>query len=191
MTTVAVPAFQVLGLPDTEGRAGSASAGHLRFDLSAAEIDITASDFGERFFQMASQNEPYTFELSPAGELIVMAPTSWDSNMEENETNVAVTKWRAVHDDYASVQTVPYRLESGATFFPNAPLINQGRYEILWSSECTRIMPGAPDFVAEVRSRTGNVADGLAEMQEWMDGGARFGWYSDPYEPKAHICRAG
>ena len=46
MTTVAVPEFQVLGLPDSEDRAGSALAGHLRLDLSVAGIDITASDFG-------------------------------------------------------------------------------------------------------------------------------------------------
>ena len=28
-------------------------------------------------------------------------------------------------------------------------------------------------------------------MQEWMDGGARLGWYSDPYEGRVHIFRPG
>ena len=44
--------------------------------------------------------------------------------------------------------------------------------------------------MVEVRSRTDTVAQGLSKMQEWIDGGARLGWYIDPYQRKVHVFRA-
>lgn len=191
MTTVATLASTVPGPADVEDRNGLALCGQLLLDLSALGIDTETPDFGERFIRFAVDNEPYTFELSPAGDLIVMAPTGWDSNIGENETNAALTNWRANHYGHASSQTVAYRLPSGAIYIPDAAWINQARYDDLRSSQYTSIIPGAPDFVVEVRSRADNVADGLAKMQEWMDAGAQLGWYIDPYEHRVHIFRSG
>ena len=61
--------------------------GELRLNLSALGIDPNAPDFAERFFRMACDNEPYSFEFSSNGDLIVMAPAGWESNIGENQTN--------------------------------------------------------------------------------------------------------
>ncbi len=189
MTTTAQPAAVV---PDGKQSPTSEPwplVGQLRLNLAALGIDTQAPDFAELFFQLASENEPYTFQLSAAGELIVMAPSGWESNIGENETNTALSLWRRDHGGYASSQTVAFQLPSGAIYIPDAAWINQERYHALRSSEYTSIIPGAPDFVVEVRSRTDSVADGLAKMQEWMEGGALLGWYVDPYERQVYVFR--
>ena len=189
MTTTAQPAAADPEISHNQGPEEWPLVGQIRINLSALDIDASAPDFADRLFQLASENEPYTFELSAAGELIVMAPSGWESNIGENETNTALSLWRRDHGGYASSQTVAFQLPSGAIYIPDAAWINQERYDALRSSEYTSIIPGAPDFVVEVRSRTDNVADGLAKMQEWMEGGALLGWYVDPYERQVYVFR--
>ena len=165
--------------------------GQLRLNLSALGIDARAPDFAERFFRMAGDNEPYNFEFSADGDLIVMPPTGWESNIGENAINVPLVLWRDENDGYASSQTVPFQLPNGAVYIPDAAWITQERFDALRSGTYTSTIPGAPDFVVEVRSRTDNLAAGLTKMQEWMDGGARLGWYIDPYGRRVYVYRAG
>lgn len=191
MTTVAKP---VVARP--EARPGQSSpecllAGQLRLDLSALGIDPAAPDFAERFFEMANENEPYTFEYSGNGELIVMPPAGWESNIGENETNADLAIWRRENGGYACSQNVQFQLPGGAIYIPDAAWITQERYDALRAGEYASTIPGAPDFVVEVRSRTDRVDASLAKMQEWMDGGSRLGWYIDPYQRRVHVFRVG
>ena len=163
--------------------------GQLRLNLAALGIDTRAPDFAELFFQMANANKPYIFELSSSGELLIVPPSGWESNIGEGGVNAPLTYWALESGGYASSQTVAFQLPSGAIYIPDAAWINQERYNALRSSEYTSIIPGAPDFVVEVRSRTDSVADGLAKMQEWMEGGALLGWYVDPYERQVYVFR--
>ena len=175
----------------TGNAAGLPLVGELRLDLSALGIDPNAPDFAERFFRMACDNELYRLEFSADGELIVMPPTGWDGNIGENATNVPLYSWSLENGGYASSQTVLYQLPSGAMYMPDAAWITQERFDALRSDEYRSTIPGAPDFVVEVRSRTDSVNAGLAKMQEWMDGGARLGWYIDPYGRRVYVYRAG
>ena len=109
----------------------------------------------------------------------------------ENETNVPLALWRRENGGYASSQNVLYQLPSGAMYMPDAAWITQERFDALRSGEYRSTIPGAPDFVVEVRSRTDNVDAGLAKMREWMDGGSRLGWYIDPYGRRVYVYRAG
>ena len=190
MTTVAKPANVSTDAAAHLVGDGFALVGPLRIDLKALGIDTESPEFAERFFRMANENEPYSFEFSSSGELIVMAPSGWESNIGESGVNAALFHWTLHNDGYASSQTVAFQLPSGAIYIPDAAWINQERYNALRSSEYASIIPGAPDFVVEVRSRTDTVAQGLSKMQEWIDGGARLGWYIDPYQRKVHVFRA-
>ena len=162
--------------------------GQLRLNLSALGIDATASDFAERFFQMEKDNELYRLEFSAKGELIVMS-SGHESNDGEQGVNYALFGWGLDNPGRTYSQTVQFQLPSGALYMPDAAWITQERHDTLRAGEYTSTVPGAPDFVVEVRSRTDNVAVGLAKMQEWMDGGTRLGWYIDPYERRVHIYR--
>ena len=165
--------------------------GELRLNLSALGIDPNAPDFAERFFRMACENEPYTLEFSANGDLIVMAPTGPESNEGEQGINFGLFGWGLNNPGRTYSQTVQFQLPSGAVYIPDAAWITQERFDAYRSGERTSAIPGAPDFVVEVRSRTDRVPDGLAKMQEWMDGGARLGWYIDPYDRRVYVYRAG
>ena len=166
-------------------------AGRLRLNLSALGVDPDAPDFGERLCRLSQDNEPYDFEISAQGELIVMAPSGWESNIGEKGINAPLFFWCMDNDGFDVSQTVMFRLPSGARYMPDAAWITQERYEQLLAEEYQSTIDGAPDFVVEVRSRTDNLAEGLSKMQEWMDGGSRLGWYLDPYNIRAYIFRQG
>lgn len=187
MTTAAKPARQ----SDATTEIGLSLSVPLRVDLSALGIDPHAPDFAERFFRMACDNEPYEFEYTAQGELIVMPPAGWESNIGENQTNASLVLWQNENGGYASSQDVLYQLPNGAMYMPDAAWITQERFDALRSGEYRSTIPGAPDFVVEVRSRTDRVEAGLAKMQEWMDGGARLGWYIDPYGRRVYVYRTG
>ena len=190
MTTVAKPE-PVAAEPAAEQLPQPPLAGELRINLSALGIDAGAPDFAERFFEMANDNEPYIFEYSGNGQLIVMPPAGWETNIGENETNTDLAIWRRENGGYACSQNVQFQLPGGAIYIPDAAWITQERYDALRTGEYASTITGAPDFVVEVRSRTDRMAAGLAKMQEWMDGGSRLGWYIDPYERRVHVFRAG
>ena len=187
MTTAAKPARQ----SDATAETGLSLSVPLLVDLSALGIDSHAPDFAERFFRMACDNEPYEFEYTAQGELIVMPPAGWESNIGENQTNASLVLWQNENGGYASSQDVLYQLPNGAMYMPDAAWITQERFDALRSGEYRSTIPGAPDFVVEVRSRTDRVEAGLAKMQEWMDGGARLGWYIDPYGRRVYVYRTG
>lgn len=180
-TPAAVPA-------DSGDTAPLPLVGQLRLNLSALGIDATAPDFAERFFQTEKDNELYRLEFSAKGELIVMS-SGHESNDGEQGVNYALFGWGLDNPGRTYSQTVQFQLPSGALYMPDAAWITQERHDALRAGEYTSTVPGAPDFVVEVRSRTDNVATALAKMQEWMDGGTRLGWFIDPYERRVHVYR--
>ena len=166
-------------------------AARLHLNLSALGVDPTAPDFGERLCQLSQDNHPYDFEISAQGELIVMPPSGWETAANEQAATVRVGVWQDDNGGLSFPPTAMFNLPSGARYMPDASWISQERYEQLRASEYQSTIDGAPDFVVEVRSRTDSLAYGLAKMQEWMDGGARLGWYLDPYQIRAYIYRRG
>ncbi len=189
MTTTAKPAARLAAPSESGDVPAPPLVGQLRLNLSALGIDAGAPDFAERLFRMANDNEGYRIEFSAKGELIVMPPTGHDGNDGEQGVNAPLFFWGLDNPGHTYSQTVMFRLPSGAVYIPDAAWITQERYDDLWGGEYTSAIPGAPDFVVEVRSRTDGVAAGLDKMQEWMDGGARLGWYIDPYERRVYIYR--
>ena len=166
-------------------------AGRLHLNLSALGIDPSAPDFGERLCRLSQDNVPYDFEISAQGELIIMPPSGWETGANECVISGSVGNWQDANGGLSFAPTVMFNLPSGARYMPDASWITQERYEQLLAQEYRSTIDGAPDFVVEVRSRTDRLAAGLAKMQEWLDGGARLGWYLDPYETRAYIYRPG
>ena len=139
-------------------------AGRLRLNLSALGVDPNAPDFGERLCQLARDNHPYDFEFSARGELIVMSPSGWESNIGEKGINAPLLFWTLDNGGFDVSQTVLFNLTSGARYMPDAAWITQERYDALLAQEYQSAIDGAPDFVVEVRSRTDSLAAGLAKM---------------------------
>ena len=165
--------------------------GQLRLNLSALVAIPDAPQLGELLCRLSRDNEPYDFEYSADGELVVLPPLGWYDGAFVSGINASLWAWRLDNYGASFSQTVMYYLPNGAHLMPTASWIAQERYDALRAGEYTSTIPGAPDFVVEVCSRTHSMADGLAAMEEWMAGGARLGWYIDPYGRRVYIYRAG
>ncbi len=165
--------------------------GELRLNLSALGVDGSAPDFGERLCQLSRDNEPYDFQLSAQGELIVMAPSGSDSNLAENPINLELGLWNRQNPGASFSQTAMFQLQSGAVLMPDAAWITQERFDNRSEQERRGAINGAPDFVVEVRSMSDRLPPLLAKMDEWMAGGSRLGWLLDPIEKRAYVHRAG
>ena len=194
MTTLA-PNSAIKPLPLTESPSTESPSlplvGRLRLNLSALGVDTNDPQLGERLCRLSRDNEPYDFEISAQGELIVMAPSGPISNLGEQSINATLFNWCQDHPGETFSQTVQFLLPSGARYMPDAAWITQERCDSLTAAEWRSGINGAPDFVVEVRSRTDRVDAGLAKMEEWMDAGARLGWYIDPYGERVYRYRAG
>ena len=164
--------------------------GELRLNLSALGVDHLAPDFGERLCQLSTDNEPWTFEYSAEGELIIMPAPGSESSLDETEVTGELYIWRRANGGRSYGATIGFRLPSGAQRIPDAAWITQERYDNLTPSERRGTINGAPDFVVEVRSRSDRLSPFLAKMQEWMDGGARLGWGIDPFNRRVYLYRA-
>ena len=163
----------------------------LRLNLKALGVDGSAPDFGERLVQLTRDNEPYDFQFSAQGELIVMAPSSSESNLAETVINADLGMWDRNNPGAHFSQTVAFRLPSGAQLMPDAAWITQERFDNLTELELRSTINGAPDFVVEVRSRSDRLTPQLAKMVEWMEAGARLGWMLDPIDRRVYIFRPG
>lgn len=165
--------------------------GPLRLKLAALGVDGSAPDFGERLCLLSRDNECYEFEYSSKGELIIMPPVGAEGSHDEQGINYALYGWGLENPGRTYPQTSLFRLPSGAQYMPDAAWISQERFENLTAVEQRGSINGAPDFVIELHSRSDSLRAGLAKMQEWMDAGAKMGWYIQPYQRRVYVYRAG
>ena len=91
MTTSAQPIPSIPGSAEAAEAPGLGSMTGLRLNLSVPGIDTDAPGFPERLFRMAKESESYQFELSSSGDLTVMAPSGWESNIGESGANGPLT----------------------------------------------------------------------------------------------------
>ena len=190
-TTPKEPTVAAADAPHYEPDMPMAFGSELRLNLKALGVDGSALDFGERLVQLTLDNEPYDFQFSAQGELIVMAPSGALSNRDENPINVDLGMWDRNHPGAHFSQTVAFRLPSNAQYMPDAAWITQERFDNLTEFELRNTINGAPDFVVEVRSRSDRLPPLLAKMAEWMEGGARLGWMLDAIDRRVYIFRSG
>lgn len=165
--------------------------GPLRLKLAALGVDGSTPDFGEKLCLLSRDNECYEFEYSAKGELIIMPPVGSEGSHGEQGINYALYGWGLENPGRTYPQTSLFRLPSGAQYMPDAAWISQERFENLTDLEQRGSINGAPDFVIELHSRSDSLRAGLAKMQEWMDAGAKLGWYIQPYQRRVYVYHAG
>ena len=190
-TTPKGPTVEAPDAPHYEPDMPMAFGSELRLNLKALGVDGSALDFGEQLCQLSRDNEPYDFQFSAQGELIVMAPSGPLSNRDETVINADLEMYNRQHPGMCFSQTVAFRLPSDAQYMPDAAWITQERFDNLTEFELRNTINGAPDFVVEVRSRSDRLTPLLAKMAEWMEAGSRLGWMLDAIDRRVYIFRPG
>ncbi|NEO95083.1 MAG: Uma2 family endonuclease [Moorea sp. SIO3G5] len=151
----------------------------------APTIELT----DEQFFQLCQDNRDLRLESTSKGELIIMPPTGWKSGNRNSRLTQRLGNW-ADSDGTGLVfdSSTGFRLSNGANRSPDASWVRRERLEAL-NPDPAKLLPMAPDFVAELRSANDNLKTLQEKMQEYIDCGVRLGWLIDPQNQQVTIYR--
>ena len=163
--------------------------------INPAELGITATgselvDLFVRFTSRHSQS-PWQFELSPEGEIIIMAPTYYPGGLHENAASSILFMWAMDYGGEATGSNAAYEMPvTGGVVAPDAAWTSRERWAA-YTHVVGRPIPLCPEFVIEIRSGTDNLAPLHAKMRLYIQNGAVLGWLIDARNRRVYIYRAG
>jgi Uma2 family endonuclease len=155
-------------------------------DTHRITLRITYEDFEK----LCQDNPDLRLELSANGELIVMAPASWESSKKNSKLTSRVDTWNE-RDDLGEVfdSSGGFTLSNGAVKSPDVTWIEKSKLvDIPPSTAFPRVVP---DFVIELRSKDDSLKTLREKMEEYRDNGVRLGWLIDPQKKQVEIYRLG
>lgn len=82
-----------------------------------------------------------------------------------------------------------FRLNNGAKRMPEVAWVKNERWNALTIKQQEGIVPIAPDFVIELRSKTDVLKDLRDKMQEFIENGVLLGWLIDLTTRKVYVYR--
>jgi Uma2 family endonuclease len=146
----------------------------------------------DEFYEFCQHNPELRIERTATGALVVMPPTGGGSGKRNFSLTTQLGIWveqTQLGEGFDS--STVFRLPNGANRSPDVAWVSNDRWNALTLEEQERFPPIAPDFVIELRSRTDDVEDLEAKMQEYMENGVRLGWLLDPIAQQVKIYRQG
>ena len=151
------------------------------------------SELVELFVKFTNRHSqsPWQFELSPDGEIIIMAPTYYPGGLHENAASSILFVWAMDFGGEATGSNAAYALPvTGGVVVPDAAWTSRER----WAAHthvAGRPIPLCPDFVIEVRSGTDTLPPLREKMRLYIQNGALLGWLIDPRNRRVYVYRAG
>lgn len=146
----------------------------------------------EQFYRLCNDNPELRMELTAKGELILMSPTGAKTGYRNSELNYQLVGWaKADGNGITFDSSTVFALPTGAKRSPDASWIQRKRWDALSDEEQEKFAPLCPDFVAELRSPSDQLATLEAKMDEYIQNGARLGWLLDPIEKRIDVYRPG
>jgi Uma2 family endonuclease len=160
----------------------------LHFDFEDERRKMTPDEFWE----FCAQNRKLRAELTKDGDVIIMAPTGFESSEENFEILLQLGNW-AKKDGTGKVteSNGAYILPNGATYAPDAAWTRGDRLATFTDEERKKFLPITPDFVVELRSTSDSLTELKAKMEEWIENGVRLGWLIDTRSKSVHVYRPG
>ncbi|BAS57572.1 hypothetical protein NIES2135_30620 [Leptolyngbya boryana NIES-2135] len=146
----------------------------------------------DEFYKFCQQNPNLRIETTATGALIVTPPVGGRTGKRNADLTTDVGLWNRQADlGVVFDSSTIFKLPNGANKSPDVAWISHDRWNALTSEQQERFPPIAPDFVIELRSRTDDIVDLEAKMQEYIDNGVRLGWLIDPQAEQVKIYRQG
>lgn len=145
----------------------------------------------DEFFHFCVSNPEIAMERDSQGNILFMPPTGFESGRRESRIIYRIEDWAERYGGYTTSSNGAFTLPNGAVRSADGVWISAERYEALSERERERFPSVAPDFVAEVVSRSDTLAEAQAKMEEYIANGVRLGFLIDRFRKKAWIYRAG
>jgi len=144
----------------------------------------------DQLLRLFRDNDKFRFEMSAAGELIIMAPTSPSTDERNVAIITALRNW-AKQDGtgHSFGNNAMFTLPNGAKRCPDASWIPNNRWDRFTQEEKEGLTRICPDFVVELRSKSDRLNRPEEKMDEYIANGARLGWLLDPLRNCATIYR--
>ncbi len=146
----------------------------------------------EQFLQLCSLNRDIRMERNAQGEIIVMPPTGAESGRCNANIIYHLYAWNSIKlTGVVFDSSTCFNLPNRADRSPDAAWISLERLNNLTETEKEVFAPICPDFIIELRSKTDNLKQLQAKLQEYLDNGLRLGWLIDPRQKIVEIYRQG
>lgn len=144
----------------------------------------------EALYDLCRANPELRIERTAEGEILIMSPTGG----ETGRRNFALIGqfWAWVRADRTGVgfdSSTGFILSNGAERSPDVAWVRADRWNALPPAERDRFVKLCPDFVAELRSPSDDLAILQAKLAEYMACGCQLGWLLDPTSRSVHVYR--
>ncbi|MFM7447383.1 MAG: Uma2 family endonuclease [Leptolyngbyaceae cyanobacterium] len=146
----------------------------------------------EQFYDLCRANPDVKFERSPAGHLIIMAPTGGGTGYRNSEINADFVLWnRQTQLGKVFDSSTCFQLPNGGDRSPDVAWVRQDRWDALTPEQQEKFPPLAPDCVLELMSPSDVLAEAQAKMEEYQNSGVRLGWLINRKQRQVWVYRLG
>ena len=144
----------------------------------------------DEFLQLSRDNQDVQIEMTKDGDLIIMPGTGGLTGRRNSRIIRRLDEWAETNATGVAFDSdTIFCLPNGAKKIPDASWLSIEKWNSLSEEEKDKIVPFAPDFAIELRSRTDSLKDLQEKMQEYIENGTSLGWLIDPATRKIHIYR--
>ncbi len=144
----------------------------------------------DMFFEFCRVNDELKIERDSHGNIIVMAPTGFETGNRNSGIIAALYNWNQESSlGRVGDSSTGYRLPNGAVRSPDASWVSNERLARINPEALKKFPALCPDFVIELRSEHDSLPALKEKMKEYMDNGCRLGWLIDPEHGQVFIFR--
>ncbi len=151
-------------------------------------IDISDN----QLYEFCRINRDLRIERTAEGKLLIMSPTGGETSRQNVKLVVALENW--AEKDGSGIVTESsggFILPNGAMRAPDAAWTKRSRYCKLGDEERRKFLPLCPDFVAEIRSPSDQLAALEKKMAEYIANVVSLWWLVDPDAGVVYVYRHG
>lgn len=154
----------------------------------AIKLPKSKSFSDDEFYAFCQDNRNLKFERTAQGEIIIMPPTGGTTGFRNSDIVTELTIWNRKHPlGKVFDSSTGFRIPNGAIRSPNASWVEKSRWQALSEEDKEKFPPLCPDFVVELMSRTDELKEAQAKMEEWVANGCRMGWLIMPKDEKVFV----
>jgi Uma2 family endonuclease len=142
------------------------------------------------FIELSQNNEPWKFETTEDGELLIVAG-EWIATSELGvELIIDVGSWnRQAGGGHVLGPSGASRMSEKLIMIPDLSWVSNGRAD-RQDEEYGGVLLGiCPEFVVEIRSESDSLKSQQERMERWIRYGALLGWLVDPQDEAVWIYR--
>ena len=147
----------------------------------------------DEFFRFCQDNPELKLERNANGDIIIMAPTGYETGSYNLELSYQVHHWNILNGrpGICIDSNTGITLPNAAVRSPDVSWISNERNDVLTKDDIKKFAHVCPDFLIELRSVSDNLETLKLKMQEYIDNGCRLGLLIDPMQKQVHVYQPG